>query len=112
MNPSISCPACNAPITASQLFYTGTLFRFKCPHCVTRLQPKDRTFATGWMAIAGVLGVLIGVASVPIVRFVPAGMPRILSVVGLIVLSAAAIAVIKWRASLALIAKTELRIAP
>lgn len=112
MDHHISCPACKAAITPNQLFWTATLLRFKCPHCATRVRPKDKTFATGLLVIAAALGVLVGVAAFMIADFVRDGVPRILAYAGLVVLLAGDIAVIKWRASLALIKKTELTIAP
>ena len=112
MDHKISCPACKAAITLNQLFWTGTLLRFKCPHCATRVQPKDKTFVTGWLVIAAALGGLVGVAAFMISGLARDGVPRILAYVGLVVLVAGAVAVIKWRASLALIKKTELKIAP
>jgi hypothetical protein len=63
------------------------------------------------LVIAAALGGLVGVAAFMISGLARDGVPRILAYVGLVVLVAGAVAVIKWRASLALIKKTELKIA-
>jgi prepilin signal peptidase PulO-like enzyme (type II secretory pathway) len=112
MDHAISCPACKAAITLSQLVWTATLLRFKCPHCATRVQPTDNTFATRWFVIAAVVGLLAGLAAAIIAGLTRDAAERGLAYVGLVILVAGAIAVIKWRASLALIKKTELKIVP
>jgi hypothetical protein len=110
MDQPISCPACNAAITASQLFRTATLLRFKCPHCAARLQPKDKSFVTGWLVVGAVVGLVAGVAAAMLSGVVRDPMQRSLAYIGLVLLVAGAVAIIKWRASLALIKKGELRV--
>lgn len=111
MDHTISCPACKAAITLNQLFWTGTLLRFKCPHCATRVQPTEKTFAIRWLVIAAVVGVLAALAAMMISGFASDAAARALAYVGLIILVAGAVALIKWRASLALIRKGELKVA-
>jgi len=75
-------------------------------------QPEDKSFATGWLVISAVVGVLVGVAAVMISGLAGDGVSRVPAYVGLVILVVGAVAVIKWRASLALIKSTELKRAP
>lgn len=111
MDHMIRCPACKEPITQKQLFWTGTLLRFKCPHCATRIQPAKNTFAITWMVMAVALGLLTGMGAAMLPVFATDAVLRALGYAGLAVLVAGGIALIKWRASLALIRKGQLRVA-
>ena len=111
MDRTIGCPACKAAITAKQLFWTVTLLRFTCPSCATRIQPTDVKFATSWLIIAGLLGAFVGLAAVQIPGIAPDPTGRGLAYVGLVVLTLGGLAVIKWRTTLALIRKGELKAA-
>jgi len=64
------------------------------------------------MVIAGAVGGIAGVAAGMMSTVAIDGMRRVLAYAGVVFLVAGAAALIKWRASLALIRKTELKIAP
>jgi hypothetical protein len=58
MKATMQCPACHQTISFSRLFRTGTLFRFKCPHCREIIRPES--FDTLWFFL--LISVLAGLA--------------------------------------------------